>query len=64
MSYKKQQPKLTDKLDVFIDRVEAIHISIQKLEKFNQEMDIRLRLMKQIEIKPNLSGFEQKNHSK
>lgn len=39
MSYKKQQPKLADTLDVFIDRVEAIEKSIKKIDHLNKEID-------------------------
>ena len=38
MSYK-QQPKLTDTLDVFIDRVEAIEKAIKKIDQLNKEID-------------------------
>ena len=39
MSYKKQQPKLADTLDVFIDRVEAIEKAIKKIDQLNKEID-------------------------
>ena len=66
MSYKKQQPKLTDTLDVFIDRVEAIEKSILKLEKlhqnidsknvnFNNEIDKKIYQLKQLKFEIDLS---------
>ncbi|SFN17364.1 hypothetical protein SAMN05421738_107190 [Algoriella xinjiangensis] len=69
MSYKKQQPKLSETLDVFIDRVEAIEKSILKLEKlhqnidsknenFNNEIDRRINLLKQLKFEIDLSKFE------
>lgn len=41
MSYKKQQPKLTDTLDVFIDRVESIEKAIIKIDQLNKEIDLK-----------------------
>ncbi|WP_322969761.1 hypothetical protein [Faecalibacter sp. LW9] len=41
MSYKKQQPKLADTLDVFIDRVESIEKAIIKIDQLNKEIDLK-----------------------
>lgn len=41
MSYKKQQPKLTDTLDVFIDRVDSIEKAIIKIDQLNKEIDLK-----------------------
>ncbi|WP_322970693.1 hypothetical protein [Faecalibacter sp. LW9] len=69
MSYKKQQPKLTDTLDIFIDRVESIEKSILKLEKLHQnidrksdnfinEIDKKIYQLKQLKFEINLSKLE------
>ncbi|WP_313103122.1 hypothetical protein [Empedobacter sp.] len=61
MSYKKQQPKLTDTLDVFIDRVEAINDSIKKLNHFNNELDQKVNAVQNLKLKVDLT--ELKNES-
>ncbi|MGV0966965.1 hypothetical protein [Empedobacter falsenii] len=61
MSYKKQQPKLTDTLDVFIDRVEAINDSIKKLNHFNNELDQKINSVQNLKLKVDLT--ELKNES-
>lgn len=69
MSYKKQQPKIADTLDIFIDRVEAIENSILKLEKlnaniesknlqFNTEFEQKLTQLKQLSLKIDVSNLE------
>lgn len=69
MSYKKQQPKITDTLDVFIDRVEAINDSIKKLEKLHSDfnykrnefinnMDNKLNQLNKIKFEVDLSNLE------
>lgn len=55
MSYKKQQPKLTDTLDVFIDRVESISDSIQKLDQFNKEVDLKINTLQSLKLKVDLT---------
>lgn len=61
MSYKKQQPKLTDTLDVFIDRVEAINDSIKKLNDVNSELDQKINSVQNLKLKVDLT--ELKNES-
>ena len=61
MSYKKQQPKITDTLDVFIDRVEAINDSIKKLNHFNNELDQKINSVQNLKLKVDLT--ELKNES-
>lgn len=61
MSYKKQQPKITDTLDVFIDRVEAINDSIKKLNHFNNELDQKINSVQNLKLKVDIS--ELKNES-
>lgn len=61
MSYKKQQPKITDTLDVFIDRVEAINDSIKKLNHFNNELDQKINAVQNLKLKVDLT--ELKNES-
>ena len=61
MSYKKQQPKITDTLDVFIDRVEAINDSIKKLNHFNNELDQKINAVQNMKLKVDIS--ELKNES-
>ena len=61
MSYKKQQPKITDTLDVFIDRVEAINDSIKKLNNFNNELDQKINSVQNLKIKVDIT--ELKNES-
>lgn len=69
MSYKKQQPKIADTLDIFIDRVEAIENSILKLEKFNEniesknlqfntEFEQKFTQLKQLTLKIDVSNLE------
>ena len=69
MSYKKQQPKLTDTLDIFIDRVEAIEKSIKKLEELNKnidsknstlnyELDQKIKQIKNTQLKVDLSNLK------
>lgn len=69
MSYKKQQPKIADTLDIFIDRVEAIENSILKLEKlneniesknlqFNTEFEQKFTQLKQLTLKIDVSNLE------
>lgn len=61
MSYKKQQPKITDTLDVFIDRVEAINDSIKKLNHFNDDLDQKINAVQNLKLKVDLT--ELKNES-
>ena len=72
MSYKQKQPKLTDTLDVFIDRVEAIEKSIKKLEELNKnidsknstlnyELDQKIKLIRNTELRVDLSNFKSKS---
>ncbi|MGX9985444.1 hypothetical protein [Soonwooa purpurea] len=69
MSYKKQQPKIADTLDIFIDRVEAIENSILKLKKlneniesknlqFNTEFEQKFTQLKQLTLKIDVSNLE------
>ena len=61
MSYKKQQPKLTDTLHVFIDRVEAINDSIKKLNDDHSELDQKINSIQNLKLKVDLA--ELKNES-
>lgn len=72
MSYKKQQPKLADILNVFINRLEEIEKSISKLEKinhdidskkdaFSRELDRKLTLLEEVRFNVDLSNLLQES---
>lgn len=61
MSYKKQQPKITDTLDVFIDRVEAINDSIKKLNHFNNELDQKINSVQNLKLKVDISELKKES---
>lgn len=60
MAYKKTSPSLQDSIEVFLDQVQLIDATSQKLNKKAETITRALSEVKNIDIKPNLTDLELK----
>ena len=52
------KPKLQDTLEVFMEELETLRISINGLKKLNPEMDAKIKELKNVSIKLDVSQLE------
>lgn len=60
MAYKKTSPSLQDSIEVFLDQVQLLDTTSQKLNEKSEAITKALNEVKSINIKPNLTDLELK----